>query len=195
MAWNELFTRAGMFLTTLSGAIVALALVGQATEFGVDFAIFALAILPVVLFIGIASVIRMGRSAYYDGVCVVGMNRIRHAYLQLTPEVEPYLVMGAHDDFEGISLTEGDPPGASRMTSVIASITFVISVVNAVVGAAIAAIVGQLLEFTIAWTVGAAVIGFVILFGMQVLTAFRRISSYVASYEPKFPRPIRDDAP
>ncbi len=30
LAWNESFSRAGMFLSTLSGAIVALALVAQA---------------------------------------------------------------------------------------------------------------------------------------------------------------------
>ena len=46
LAWNESFTRAGMFLTTLSGAIVALALVAQATEFGGEFVLFALVILP-----------------------------------------------------------------------------------------------------------------------------------------------------
>ena len=38
---DELFTRAGMFLSTLSGAIVALALVAQATSFGDEFATFA----------------------------------------------------------------------------------------------------------------------------------------------------------
>ena len=32
LAWNESFSRAGMFLSTLTGAIVALALVAQATE-------------------------------------------------------------------------------------------------------------------------------------------------------------------
>ena len=195
MAWNELFTRAGMFLTTLSGAIVALALVAQATEFGEGFLIFAIAILPVVLFIGLASVVRMGRSAYYDSVCVVGMNRIRHAYLQLTPEVEPYLVMGTHDDLEGISQTMGEPPGASDVTGVIVSITFVIGIVNAVVGAVIAAVLGQLLGFTTLWTVAAGVIGFLVVFGLQMVNAYREISSGVASYEPKFPAPRGNDDP
>ena len=49
LAWNESFSRAGMFLTTLSGAIVALGLVGGATGFGEAFTLFALVILPVVL--------------------------------------------------------------------------------------------------------------------------------------------------
>ena len=107
MVWNEMFARAGMFLTTLSGAIVALALVAQATEFGTGFLIFAMAILPVVFFVGFASVIRMGRANYYDGLCVVGMNRIRHAYMQLAPEVEPFLVMATHDDLDSINVSSG----------------------------------------------------------------------------------------
>src|SRR5256885_14505233 len=55
LAWNESFSRAGMFLTTLSGAIVALGLVGGASGFGDGFTVFALVILPVVLFIGVAT--------------------------------------------------------------------------------------------------------------------------------------------
>src|SRR6184192_3658895 len=58
LAWNESFSRAGMFLTTLTGAIVALALVAQASAFGDGFTLFALVILPVVLFIGVATYIR-----------------------------------------------------------------------------------------------------------------------------------------
>src|SRR5882672_12088333 len=54
LAWNESFSRAGMFLTTLTGAIVALALVAQASAFGDGFTLFALVILPIVLFIGVA---------------------------------------------------------------------------------------------------------------------------------------------
>ena len=50
LAWNESFSRAGMFLTTLTGAIVALALVAQASAFGDAFTLFALVILPVVVF-------------------------------------------------------------------------------------------------------------------------------------------------
>jgi hypothetical protein len=34
MTWNEVFSRAGMFVTVLSAAVVALALVAQVTAFG-----------------------------------------------------------------------------------------------------------------------------------------------------------------
>jgi hypothetical protein len=82
LAWNESFSRASMFLSTLSGAIVALALVAQATSFGQGFTLFALVILPVVLFIGMTTLIRLGGSNYHDAICVVGMNRIRAGYLE-----------------------------------------------------------------------------------------------------------------
>ena len=41
MSWNEAFSRATMFLSVLSGAVVALALVAQVTSFGEAFLTFA----------------------------------------------------------------------------------------------------------------------------------------------------------
>jgi hypothetical protein len=131
LAWNESFTRAGMFLSALSGSIVALALIAQATAFGAEFTGFALVILPVVLFIGITTFIRMGNSNYTDALCVVGMTRIRHAYTQITPEVEPYLVLGTYDDTEGINLSMGAQPNASFVLDIVASTPFVVAIINA----------------------------------------------------------------
>src|ERR687893_1028698 len=64
LAWNENFSRAGMSLSLVSGAIVALALVAQASDFGEGFRLFGLVILPVVLFVGIGTFLRQGRSNY-----------------------------------------------------------------------------------------------------------------------------------
>ena len=115
LAWNESFSRAGMFLTTLTGAIVALALVAQASAFGEGFTLFALVILPVVLFIGVATYLRLGSSNYHEAMCVVGMNRIRAAYLELAPDLERFFVMSAHDDLRGMGITMGVPPGGGRL--------------------------------------------------------------------------------
>src|SRR5688500_6591166 len=106
MAWNESFARGGMFLATLSGAIVALALVAQATDFGEGFRIFGLVILPVVLFVGIGTNFRMGFSNYHDALCVQGMNRIRAGYLEIAPDLDRYFVMGSTDDERGFQLTQ-----------------------------------------------------------------------------------------
>jgi hypothetical protein len=53
LSWNETSSRTAAFLAALSGAVVALALVAQATAFGEGFVTFALLILPVVIFIGV----------------------------------------------------------------------------------------------------------------------------------------------
>src|SRR2546428_10092444 len=115
LAWNESFSRAGMFLTTLSGAVVALGLVGGASGFGEAFTLFALVILPVVLFIGVATWIRLGSSNYHEAMCVIRMNSIRAAYLELAPDLERYFVMSAHDDRPGMGITMGVPPGGGVM--------------------------------------------------------------------------------
>jgi hypothetical protein len=193
LAWNESFTRAGMFLSTLSGAIVALALVAQATEFGSEFTLFALVILPVVLFIGITTFLRMGSSNYYDALCVVGMNRIRHAYLQITPEVEPYLVMGTHDDDKSVGLSMGTPPGTNFVVDIIVSTPFVLATINSVIGGIIATLLAQQLGLDATLAIALAVVGVVVVFGLQTLTAMRGIAAAVAQYRPKFPSPETAD--
>ena len=192
LTWNESFTRAGMFLSTLSGAIVALALVAQATEFGGEFTLFALVILPVVLFIGLTTYLRMGSSNYYDALCVVGMNRIRHAYLQLTPEVEPYLVMGTYDDEKNVNLSMGTPPGTNLVLDILVSTPFVVCTINSVIAGVIGALIARQLGFGTLPAIALAVVGVVIVFGLQLVVASRGIAAAVAEYKPKFPAP---DAP
>ena len=190
LAWNESFTRAGMFLSALSGAIVALALVAQATEFGNEFTLFALVILPVVLFIGVTTFVRMGTSNQYDAQCVIGMNRIRHAYTQIVPEVEPYLVMGTHDDQKSINLSMGmAPQRTSFLVDVIVSTPFVVCAINSVIGGVIVTLLAQLLGLDTAPAIGLAVVGVLVVFGLQAVTASRSIAAYVAAQEPKFPAP------
>ena len=61
LAWNESFSRAGMFLSTLSGAIVALSLIGGVDGFHDAFFVVALVVLPVDLFVGYQDVAADGR--------------------------------------------------------------------------------------------------------------------------------------
>jgi hypothetical protein len=107
MTWNEVFSRAGMFITVLSAAVVALALVAQATAFGPGFRLFALLVLPVVLLVGLATLIRLSDANREDFGLVAGMNRLRHAYLELAPELEPYFVTTHHDDEASVMVSYG----------------------------------------------------------------------------------------
>src|SRR2546422_9380665 len=192
LAWNESFSRAGMFLTTLSGAIVALGLVGGASGFGEAFVLFALVILPVVLFIGLATWIRLGASNYHEALCVIGMNRIRAVYLELAPDLERYFVMSAHDDFRGIGVTMGVPPGGGRvfwLTQIVAGTPTVVTILNAVLAGAIAAIASLRIGAApgTALLVGAA--GFVLTIALETWYSRRGIAKLQAGPRPMFPSP------
>ena len=189
LAWNESFTRAGMFLSALSGAIVALALVAQATAFGDEFVLFALVVLPVVLFLGVTTYVRIGRSNSYDAQCVIGMNRIRNAYVDIAPEVLPYLVMGIHDDQASVGLSMGVSRPSNFLVDVIISTPFVLGVINSVLGGVIVAIIGQALGLDLLPAVGIAVVGALAVMAFQVVVALRSISAEIARYEPRFPSP------
>jgi hypothetical protein len=141
LAWNESFSRAGMFLSALSGAIVALALVAQASAFGQGFTLFALVILPAVLFVGVTTFIRLGASNYHDATCVIGMNRIRAAYLELAPDLERYFVMSAHDDARGVAVTMGIDPQVSPPLHIIAATPTVVSTLNSIIAATLAGLI------------------------------------------------------
>ncbi len=190
LAWNESFSRAGMFLTTLSGAIVALGLVGGATGFGQAFTLFALVILPVVFFIGVATWIRLGASNYHEALCVIGMNRIRAAYLELAPSLERYFVMSAHDDFPGIGVTMGVQPGGGKafwFAQMLAGTPTVVMILNAVLAGAIAAIATLRIGGSTAMVLLAGAAGFVIVVVLLEWYVQRGVGKLRAGLKPLFP--------
>jgi hypothetical protein len=187
LAWNEAFSRAGMFLSTLSGAIVALALVAQATEFGEGFRLFALVILPVVLLVGIGTVLRMGISNYHDAVTVIGMNRIRAAYMELAPELEPYFVMGTTDDDRGVSLTMAVQPGTPIPVQMLASTPLLVTVLNSILAAVIVSLLVLQVGGTTLLALVLGVLAFAITMGAFAWYAARDIGRVNAAHQPRFP--------
>jgi hypothetical protein len=191
LAWNESFSRAGMFLSTLTGAIVALALVSQASAFGEGFTLFALVILPVVLFIGVATLIRVGASNYHDMLCILGMNRIRAAYLELAPDVERYFVMSAHDDLRGLAITAALPPGGG-LTSVahlISATPAVVVILNAVLAGIIAALAAQRASLAAPSLIVIGAVLFVAALVAQGVYAGKSVAKVRAGLQPMFPTP------
>lgn len=175
LAWNESFSRAGMFLAALSGAIVALALVAQASDFGEPFRIFALIILSVVLVVGIGTNLRMGMSNYHDAQCVKGMNRIRAGYLELAPELDRYFVMGTTDDQRGIELTMAIPPHSSLAVLMLSSTPLLVSTLNSILSGTILALLAIQLGADLVPAVLVGVAGFMLALGSLLLYASREI--------------------
>src|SRR5438132_3009706 len=98
LTYSEALTRVTIFLAILSGAMIALALVAQVDHFGRTFIAIAIPMLSIVLFAGIATVARLMALNRDDYRWVIGMNRLRNAYLALHPELDPHLVASPYDD-------------------------------------------------------------------------------------------------
>ncbi len=187
LAWSEAFSRTTMFLAVLSGSVVAIALVAQASAFGDAFALFALVLLPMVLFLGVATFFRLSAVNYHDGLCVAGMNRIRHAYLEAAPDLKPHLVMGAHDDREGLLTTMAMPPGMSGFQQFVSATPQIITVINSIVAGVIAGVAMARFNFDTLLVGIAGLIGFAITLFLHLRSAFKAITKQIGSFETRFP--------
>jgi len=139
LVYTEAMSRTAIFVASLTGSVVALALVAQATDFGAGFTAFALVLLPVVFFLGVVTILRLGQVNLEDATWVQGMNRIRNAYLQMEPDLEPYFVTSRYDDDEGLLLSSLAVPVTPHLQGFIA-IPGVVAVLDSVVAGATAAV-------------------------------------------------------
>ena len=103
--------RASLYLGTLSGTLLALSLLGNATDLGVPFVVAALVLAPTLIFLGIVTFVRVLESGLEDSLYARGINRIRHYYLEVAPELKPYFVLSDRDDMDGVLTNMGLAPG------------------------------------------------------------------------------------
>ena len=138
----EITSRLQLYLGTLSSSIIALALTAQLSGLGVAFRAFALVLLPVVFFLGVVTHGRLLQVNAEWRLYGQGMNRIRHYFLELAPEMERYFVLPASDDpwvtLAAIGVRTGGNPWQALLTA-----GSMIVVVNSVLAGVFAAAVAQ----------------------------------------------------
>ncbi len=140
MTWNQIFSRASMFITMVSAVTVALALVAQATSFDSHFRLFALLLLPVVLLLGFATFTHLGEANGEDVKLQMSMHQIHRAYLDLAPELQPFLPKLPLDVTVGT--TQLSRPGlASTLIHFLGATPVVIASINTVVVGVILALI------------------------------------------------------
>ncbi len=189
LAWNESFTRAGMYLSTLSFSVVAIALVAQATDFGEGFRLFALVLLPVVLLLGIGTQLRLDSANHHDVVCIIGMNRIRAKYLELAPDLGPQFVMGTTDDVPGVAQTMAVVPGRGFAANLLSATPVQISMLNAVVCGVIVALAAIQVGLGPAATLALATLAFLAALTVFAWTTRRLLRKLIESHVPLYPTP------
>jgi hypothetical protein len=174
----------------LTGSVVALALVSQATDFGDGFIAFSLVLLPVVFFLGVVTIVRIGQINFEDAVWVQGMNRIRHAYHDLAPELEPYFVTSRYDDDQGV-LTSISMPNVVPRYQTFVAIPGVVAVLDAVVAGAMAGIAAIGLDVGTAVTIVVGVAVFLATLGLFAVWGVRAVAHYRTKAVIRFPSPDR----
>jgi hypothetical protein len=90
--------RTGIFLSSVSTTLVALALVGQVSGLSQPFYIFSLILFPCLFFIGVVTFHRTLQSNIEDLVYDLGLIRLRHFYIEVVPELKNYLILTTNDD-------------------------------------------------------------------------------------------------
>jgi ABC-type transporter Mla maintaining outer membrane lipid asymmetry permease subunit MlaE len=199
LTYMESFTRASMFLTVLTGAVVALALFAQVDHFHETFVVAAILILSVVVFVGLVTMGRIAALNIENVHWVAGMNRLRHAYVEMYPDLEPYFIAGTHDDMRGILLTMDLPADAgggalSRVAAGLLTLPAMLSIIVGVVAGVLGALVaGSFGAPTLAGIAVAAAI-FLVLNIVLALSFTRAFFVYVGRMPARFPSPSKPPA-
>jgi hypothetical protein len=186
---NELLVRIAIFLTLVSASVVSLALVGQATDFGGRFDVFAIVLFSILLLIGTLTLLRVSNGSEEDLSYVIGMNRLRAAYAELDAGIDRYFIASKHDDERGIGQTYAYFPHGSEYLQPLASSMMFILVVDAVVAGVLAGLIASAADGSgVVIAVASAVAGTSYLVA-GFWSFVRRYRTWQREYEPLFPHP------
>jgi hypothetical protein len=177
-------------LTVLSASIIALALLADATGFGRQTATLALVLLPVVLFLGMATYVRLVQINTEEVKTVLAMNRLRHAYLQMAPGLESYFTTGHHDDERGLAASYllAGPRHLHPWIHFLITTATIVATVNAAVAAAVVVLVLQTAGAPRAAVVTGSAAAFVVVWA--ALDALQRHNLHPLRHTtPRFPTP------
>jgi hypothetical protein len=169
---SEVLTRIAIFLTLVSAGLVTLGVLGNATEFRGWFGVAALGVLFLLVLLGVITQLRVFNTATEDLVYVLAMNRLRGAYLDLDPGIEPYFMMGTTDDDHGAGTTYYAFAERDR-SQVFASSMMLILVVNTALvglfgGSLIYALIGS-----VGWSIAVGVVVAIAVFVLWMTWGYR----------------------
>jgi hypothetical protein len=136
-ATGESSARAALYISAVSSTLVALGFIGQITEVGDTFKIFALTALPTLYVLGIFTFVRTIENGVEDLMMGRAINRIRNYYLEIAGEQARYFMLSGHDDAMGVMQNMG--VSLERRQQYFTTGTM-IAVINSVVGGGVVAI-------------------------------------------------------
>jgi uncharacterized membrane protein YuzA (DUF378 family) len=187
MTWSEVMSRITIHLTVTSASLVVLALMAQAQGFGGAFQTMSIGLCAVVLVLGTLTAQRVVNASVDDASAVLGMNRLRAAYLEIDPGLEPYLITSWHDDQRGLMGTYLMGWPRSTFSHVLASTSVFMLALNSMVAGTLAALIAHAAG---AGTAVVAVAGAVVGLGhVAAMLALGNRTFRTPKQQPRFPSP------
>ena len=155
---SEALGRASLFLRTVSTSLVAIAFIGQISRLGTAFYVFALLIFPSLFFLGLVTFQRVLQISLEDVLYARGINRIRHLYTEIAPQLGEYFVLSTSDDATSVY---GDMAARSNWWQVYLTTPGMVGVINSLLaGVFLGLLASFLFELTLALYIAIGIVGF-----------------------------------
>jgi hypothetical protein len=145
----------------------------------------------VVFFVGVVTIVRLGQINSEDALWVQGLNRLRHAYLELAPELEPYFVTSRYDDVAGVLASVPRSKPRTPFQAFVAA-PGLVAVLDSVVAGATAGIAALGLELGAGASIAIGAAAFAIALGIFVVYGLRTVAGYRRDLVVRFPTPPAD---
>ena len=184
---SESASRASLYILSVSSTLVALGFIGQASQVGATFDVFALTVLPTLYVLGVFTFVRVVECGAEDFRYGVAINRIRNYYKQIAGDQAKLFLLSGHDDGRGVFENAAVPPERRKQFFTFAT---VVAVINSVVGgSAIAIALGAIADASLG--VAAGVGGVAALASLVALLRYadRLLEERTGSTESIFPSP------
>lgn len=184
---SEISSRATLYIGSISSTLVALGFIGQISEVGDAFRVFALTVLPTLYLLGAFTFVRLVECSLEDFRYGLAINRIRAYYLQVAGDQAQLFMLSGHDDGQGVFANQGLPAEGRQQYFSFAS---VVAVINSVVGgSAVAIAAGAFVDASLG--VAAAVGGAAAIVSVVAWLRYaeRLLSARSGRHEPLFPTP------
>lgn len=197
LAYNEAFTRAGMFLQALGMSFLGMSLLGAALGFSRDVLVIAIVVVAFDVLIGIATFRRVADTGREDLWAMQAMNRIRHGYVRVAPGSRPFITAGTFDDVPSVLRSYGftDPSTSTAVGDLMYGIStslglvgMVLSVLSGVFASLVALAAGGSLPVAVI----AGIVTTVVAFAVLAAWALGGARTNQAAVEVRFPPPGAD---
>src|SRR5918999_631795 len=124
---SESASRASLYILSVSSTLVALGFIGQASQIGTAFDVFALTVLPTIYVLGVFTFVRVVECGAEDFRYGVAINRIRNYYKQIAGDQAKLFLLSGHDDGRGVFENAAVPPEARKQFFTFATVVGVIA--------------------------------------------------------------------